>query len=165
MAEDSGDRRRGKLDPERAALTGIVDCARVLFAFAKGSANFIETPAWTIEPYSGIPGAAQLLHHPGRKEVGEYIFHLRSLPAEIAMENLHRRAREGSGVSAFSDMEHMATALAAMAEKNIRMVYPLFGQRDTEKFLLARGYSATLAEGIDEANPLPALERIFSPLG
>lgn len=164
MGEGNGD-RRGKLDPERAALAGIVDCAKVLFSFAKGSANFIETPTWTIEPYSGVRGAAQLIHHPGRREMGEYIFHLRSLPDEIAMENFHRRARQGSGVSAFSDMEHMAAALATMAERSVRMVYPLFGQRDTEKFLLARGYNPTLAEGIDEANPLPALTRSFYPLG
>lgn len=160
MGENGSDdiQKRGRINPEHAAMAGIVDCARVLFSFAKGGSNFIETPNWTVEPYSGVSGAANLIHHPGRREMGEYTFLLKTLPDAIVMENYHRRARLGSGVSAFSDLEHMAAALATMAGKNVQTVYPLFGQRDTEKFLLARGY------GIISVDSLPALEQTFPPL-
>jgi len=164
IEDDSGRRkRRSRIDPERAESDAMAEYARVLYSFAKGNSNFLETSDWTIEPYSGISGAVNLLHHPRGKELGEYTFLFKMESQQIAMENDHRRAHEGSGIAAFSDMEHMATALATLARRDVRMIFPLFGQIRTGLFLTARGYRPILLESYATQRPLPALERIFGP--
>ncbi len=166
MKEEDPDRmrRRSRIRPERAESDTMAEYARVLFSFAKGRTNFIETADWTIEPYAGISGAANLLHHPAGKELGEYTYLFKTDSALIALENYHRRAREGSGIAAFGDMEHMAAALATLANRDVQMIFPLFGQIRTGLFLTARGYSPTLLESYETQQPLPALKRTFHPI-
>ncbi len=156
-------RRRSRITPERAESAAMAEYARVLFSYAKGHSNFIETADWTIEPYAGIAGAANLLHHPNGRELGEYTYILRTQASHIAMENYHRRAHEGTGIAAFGDMEHMASALANLARREVRITFPLFGQVRTGLFLAARGYYPTMIEAFDSQRALPALERTFPP--
>ena len=165
MKEDDRDRmrRRNRIDPERAKSDVMAEYGRVLFSYAKGRSNFIETPDWTIEPYAGIGGAANLLHHPNGRELGDYTFILRTEESHIAMENYHRRAHEGTGIVAFGDMEHMATALANLARREVRIIFPLFGQVRTGLFLAARGYHPTFLESFESQGALPSLERTFPP--
>ena len=135
----------------------MVEYARVLRSVAKGGSNVVETADWTVQSFSHTRYAADCVYHPGGTELAVFSFVMAERRQQIEMENTHRRARGGSGVSAFSHLEHMAAALSRMENKPVRMTYPLYGQKDTEQFLLRRGYTKVLYFPIGSLIPAPAL--------
>lgn len=140
----------------------IAQCAGVLHSYALGRSNFIETEKWTIGPYNGIDHAVEMTYHPSGVDKADFAF-LIFEKGKIVMENQHRRAHMGSGVTAFSYLEHMAKALSKRAKKRVQMVFPLYGQVDTEAFLLARGYLPNLYTSYDAKTLIPALAKTWYP--
>ncbi|MFZ5535836.1 MAG: hypothetical protein ACOY3M_06840 [Patescibacteria group bacterium] len=135
----------------------MVEYARVLRSVAKGGSNVVETADWTVQSFPHAQYAADCVFHPDGTEQAVFSFVMAERSQQIEMENTHRRARGGCGVSAFSHLEHMAAALSRMENKPVRMTYPLYGQKDTEQFLLRRGYNTVLYFPMGSLVPARAL--------
>jgi hypothetical protein len=80
----------------------------------------------------------------------------------IILENGHRRAYYGSGVSSFAEVEHAVAALATLRKMPVSLVYILFGQRDTEQFLTMRDYNK-ISWKAQSGSEVPAMIRLFPP--
>lgn len=131
--------------------------ARVLRSVVNGRANVYETPNWTVQSYPHAQYVVDCVYHPRLKEFAVFTFTLGERKGLVEMENTHRRARGGSGVTVFSYAEHMAAALSEMEGKTVRITYPTFDQIDTTAFLFRRGYKPILYFPVASLMPAPAL--------
>lgn len=98
-----------------------------------------------------------IVYHPTANEQAVLTYVLGYRGSQIEMENTHRRAHAGSGVTVFSYAEHMAAALSRLEQKPVRISYPLYGQKDTERFLQRRGYNTVLYFPMGSLVPARAL--------
>ena len=152
-----------RIDPEIVASSDMVAYAQVLRSFARGRSNVIETSSWTLSPYAHTDHGVECVYHPNGNETANFAYVVTEQNRQVLMENTHRRAYNKSGHSAFTDLEHMAAALAGEMGKPVRMLYPLYGQADTERFLLRRGYQGALHIPMGTLVPKPALVWTVSP--
>ncbi len=130
--------------------------AGVLRSVLNERTNAHETLDWTIQSYPHARYVVECVYHPRQKELAVLNFTLGRRKDVIEMENTHRRARGGSGVTVFSYAEHMAAALSEMEQLPVRITYPTFSQADTAMFLLRRGYTPFLYVPMGSVIPSPA---------
>jgi hypothetical protein len=164
MSESHADqlKKRFEINPRLASRPDIVTCARFLKSLLSvGPEEKLSSGEWFI---SCIHRERMWkFAYGGSKAV--YWFVPQEDNGRLIMDNQHREAFEGWGVSSFSELEHIAAALATEIHKPVTFIFPLFNQKDTERFLLQRGYTTLSYIGIPGGKPCSSLERTFAPLG
>lgn len=150
-------KERPHINHELVASEEMTGFARVLRSVVNGRGNVMETDDWTVQSLSHSQYAVDCVYHPAGRELAVFTFAMAQRNKLIEMENTHRRAHKGSGVTTISYIEHMAAALSDLENMPVRMTYPLYGQADTQQFLLRRGYSPILYFSVGSMMPVPAL--------
>ena len=153
-------RKRSAINPELVNRPDITALAQVLNEILLGKQDIYHAGKWTLNNMNGTYAVTMIY---GEYWDSAFAFLIQNNESEILFVNDHREAVRGWGITAFTELEHAAVNLAGQQQKPVTFVFPLFSQKDTERFLSMRGYekfpySRSLAFGST------GMKRTFLPL-
>jgi hypothetical protein len=152
-------KQRAAINPELLAREDILLGASAINEMLTGVQKGYQTGRYNIENIH----YANYVSITGQNINVAFEFWIEDTAEAVILKNAHRRAYEGWGTTAFTELEHIATALAILQKKPVKFIFPLYNQKDTKEFLTLRGYQPGSIIQHDEG-PTQTLERTFQPI-
>lgn len=127
------DREHPELNPHATFLAARMQTV------LNGEQGVVKQGDWTVSNLNS-PGLLELLYREGAALYG---FTFEDTEDVLNVWNIHRQAKKGNGTPSLTSLGDGFAQLARVTGKDVKVLFPKFGQEDTATWLTKNGYRET----------------------